>query len=106
MKTSDEISQIKGHTIAAIGVIITIMIAAFGWVFAVSERTAVNEKSIESLEKATESGFEKLDSSIRSLQTFQREDMSEIRLELRALNTRIDEVIEKKPAQYAIWDSL
>lgn len=79
------------------GPVITALIAIAGWVFSVSETTAVNAKAIDSIEKKAEKSYEKLHSSIRDLQENQRRDMGEIREELRYLNSRIDTVIEKKP---------
>ena len=97
----------KANLFTASGVLATILVAGAGWVFKISERTVSNEQSIKALEKTTDGGLQKIEESIKDLQAFQRDDMSEIRVELRALNSRIDEVIrEKKPAQYAIWESL
>lgn len=78
------------------GPIITALIAIAGWVFSISNTTAVNSQRIDDLEKTTDKSYETLHKTIQQLQEDQRRDLSEIRKELRYLNNRIDAAITVK----------
>lgn len=78
------------------GPIVTALIAIAGWVFSISNTTAINSQRLDDLEKATDKSYETLQQTIEKLQNAQSRDLSEIRKELRYLNNRIDAAITSK----------
>lgn len=83
-------------SVGVLSVLIPVVMSVIAWLYGVGKDTAINSSAIKAFQESNTQQYQKLDQSIKDLQSSQRQDMSEIREELRYMNSRIDGVFEKK----------